>query len=224
MTISFVASSFEHSNRATRKKFDEMLLFPAFLKLAGRRCLVVGGGRVAEEKIQGLLRAEAQVLVVAPSATGRIRTWADAAKISWIPREFRPADLRGAFLLVAATSSPGLHARIYAQAKRLGVLCNVVDDPEHSDFYYGSVVRRGSLQIAISTGGHSPALARRLRRQLEGEFGTAYEEWLEEIGAIRKQLLAKRLSPRLRKALLHQLASDESFQRFLERRKSGKKE
>jgi hypothetical protein len=110
-----------------------MVLFPAFLKLADRRCLVVGGGRVAEEKTQGLLRAEAQVRVIAPEATRRIQAWAREGKIRWDARAFRAADLNGMFLVVAATSSPTLHGQIYAQAKPRGVLCNVVDDPEHCD-------------------------------------------------------------------------------------------
>ena len=200
-----------------------MLLFPAFLKLADRRCLVVGGGRVAEEKTQGLLRAEAQVRVIAPEATRRIRAWAREGKIRWDARAFRTADLNGMFVVVAATSSPTLHGQIYAHAKRRGVLCNVVDDPEHCDFYYGSVVRRGELQIAISTGGHSPALAQRLRKRLQRQFGAEYKEWLEELGATRKQLFARRVSPARRKALLHQLASDESFDEFLRRRKPKRK-
>jgi precorrin-2 dehydrogenase / sirohydrochlorin ferrochelatase len=200
-----------------------MVLFPAFLKIRGRRCIVVGGGPVAEEKVRGILRGDAEVSVVAPAATAHIRAWARARRLKWIPREFRAADLRGAFLVVAATSSPALDARIYAEAKRRGVLCNVVDDPERCDFYYGSVVRRGSLQIAISTGGHSPALAQRLRKRLEKEFGSEYREWLEEIGSIRKQLFKKRISPQRRKALLHQLASEKSFEDFLERRKGNRK-
>jgi precorrin-2 dehydrogenase/sirohydrochlorin ferrochelatase len=200
-----------------------MLLFPAFLKLVDRRCLVVGGGRVAEEKTQGLLRAGAQVRVIAPEATRRIRAWAREGKICWDARAFRTADLNGMFLVVAATSSPTLHGQIHAQSKRRGVLCNVVDDPEHCDFYYGSVVRRGELQIAISTGGHSPALAQRLRKRLQRQFGAEYKEWLEELGAIRKRLFARRVSPARRKALLHQLASDESFDEFLRRSKPKRK-
>lgn len=200
-----------------------MTLFPAFVKLAGRRCLVVGAGPIAQEKIEGLLRAEADVRVVAPQATPQIRSWARTGKICWDARKFRAADLRGIFLVVATTSSPALHAAIYKQAGRRGVLCNVVDDPEHCDFYYGSVVRRGLLQIAISTGGHSPALAQRLRKQLEREFGAEYEEWLEELGAARKKLLEKAMSPTRRKAVLHQLASEFSFDDFLRRRKRMQK-
>jgi len=200
-----------------------MILFPAFLKLAGRRCLVVGAGRVAQEKIEGLLRSEAKVHVVAPQATPRIRSWARAGKIRWAARQFRISDLRGAFLVVAATDSPVLHGQIHKQARRLGVLCNVVDDPEHCDFYYGSVVRRGSLQIAISTGGHSPALAQRIRKRLERDFQEEYEYWLEELGALRKRLFTKPISPQRRKALLHRLASEFSFEDFLRRRKRKRK-
>ena len=195
-----------------------MILFPAFLKLAGRRCLVVGAGPVAEEKIEGLLRAGAEVRVVAPSATRRIRELARKRKIHWHERVFRAPDLGGALLAVAATSSPSLHAQIYRLAQRRGVLCNVVDDPEHCDFYYGSVVRRGELQIAISTGGHSPALAQRLRKEMEKKFGAEYKEWLKELGKIRKRLFAKKVTPERRRALLHGLASEASFEEFLGRK------
>ena len=200
-----------------------MTLFPAFLKIEGRRCLVVGAGPVAEEKIEGLLRAGADIRVVAPEATDRIRDWVRAGKLRWERRKFRPTDFAGAFVVVAATSSPALHAQIYKKARRRSVLCNVVDDPEHCDFYYGSVVRRGSLQIAISTGGHSPALAQRLRKQIEQEFGAEYEQWLEELAATRQRLIAKTLSRERRKILLHRLASQISFEEFLRRQKRKKK-
>ncbi len=198
-----------------------MTLFPAFLKLSGRRCLVVGAGPVAEEKIEGLLRAGAEVRVVAPHAAPRVRAWAHAGKIRWEARAFRPADLAGVFLVVAATSSAALHGKIHQLARRRGVLCNVVDDPAHCDFYYGAIVRRGALQIAISTGGHSPALAQRLKKQIEREFGSEYEVWLEELGEARKRLFAKKISPEQRRLLLHRLASQISFEEFLRRRKRG---
>jgi precorrin-2 dehydrogenase / sirohydrochlorin ferrochelatase len=197
-----------------------MPLFPAFLKIEGRRCLVVGAGPVAEEKIVGLLEARAEITVVAPESTARIQQLAASKKIKYQPRKFRPADLRNIFLAVAATSSPALHAKIFAEARRLRVLCNVVDDPEHCDFYYGSVVRRGSLQIAISTEGQSPALAQRLRKHLEAEFGDEYAAWLEELGAIRKRLFAAKMPAQRRKELLHRLASEFSLKDF--RRRSSK--
>ena len=196
-----------------------MILFPAFLKLAGRRCLVAGAGPVAEEKIEGLLRAGADVRVVAPEATRRIRELARRKRLRWNEREFRASDLSGTFLVVAATSSPSLHAKIYRQARRRGVLCNVVDDPEHCDFYYGSVVQRGALQIAISTAGRSPALAQRLRKEFEKEFGAEYEEWLDELGKMRERLFVKKVAPEKRRALLHELAGEASFEEFLKRKK-----
>jgi precorrin-2 dehydrogenase len=199
-----------------------MALFPAFLKLAGRACLVVGAGRVAEDKVEGLLLAGAHVRVVAPKATRRIAALASEGKILWNARWFRSSDLDSAFLVVAATSSASLHAKIFSEARRRRVLCNVVDDPEHCDFYYGAVVRRGALQIAISTEGHSPALAQRLKKEIARDYGTEYEPWLAEIGSQRKQLFTgKKLSSAARKALLHQLASETSFKKF-QRRKKGK--
>jgi len=200
-----------------------MPLFPAFLKLTGRRCLVIGAGPVAEQKIESLLRAEADVRVIAPAATDRVRAWARAGKIRWDTRRFRSFDLKDIFLAVAATSSPALHARIFREARRHRVLCNVVDDPAHCDFYYGSVVRRGALQIAISTGGHSPALAQRLRRQLEKEFSVKYEDWMEELAAARQKLFKKAISGVRRRVLLHRLASQKSFEEFLRRQKRKRK-
>jgi precorrin-2 dehydrogenase/sirohydrochlorin ferrochelatase len=200
-----------------------MPLFPAFLKMRGRRCLVVGAGTIAEEKIESLLHAGATIQVVAPLATELVQAWAREKQIRWQRRRFRPADLAGAFIVIAATSSSALHSKIYKEARRRGVLCNSVDDPDNCDFYYGAVVRRGDLQIAISTAGHSPALAQRLRRKLEKDIGIEYERWVTTLGAARKRLFAKAISPARRKALLHALASDISFEKFLRSRRASKK-
>jgi precorrin-2 dehydrogenase / sirohydrochlorin ferrochelatase len=198
-------------------------LFPAFLKLDGRRCLIVGAGLIAEEKIAGLLLTGASLHVVAPQATRQIQRWARARKIRWSSRTYRSLDLAGVFLVIAATSSPDLHARIYREARRRGILCNVVDDPDHCGFYYGAVVRRGALQIAISTGGHSPALAQRLKKEIQREFGSEYESWLAELGKARKKLFAKKIPPAQRRALLHQLASQTSFESFRRQREPRRK-
>ncbi len=200
-----------------------MILFPAFLKLEGRRCLVVGAGAIAEEKIQGLLATGAAITVVAPQATRQIRDWAKSGKLKWEQREYSSNDLAGSFMVVAATSSTALHAEIHSHAKREGVLCNTVDDPEHCDFYYGAVVRRGALQIAISTAGLSPALAQRIRKQFQREFGEEYERWLEELGKEREELFAQPISAVQRRQLLHRLASESAFEKFLRRRKQKKK-
>ena len=197
-------------------------MFPLFLKLEKRRCLVVGAGGVAESKIAGLLDTGALVRVVAPEATPQVRAWARAQKIHWYRRAFRPADLRGMFLVVAATSSATVHKKIYRQARRRGVLCNIVDVPRLCDFYYPAVVRRGALQIAISTSGYSPALAQRLRKELEERFGPEYEQWLTQLGKARDTIYAKELKPEGRKQLLHALASRAAFDRFRRESKETK--
>ncbi len=183
-----------------------------FLKLAGRDVLVVGAGRIGEPKIESLLRAEAKVRVVAPHVTRKVAGHARAGRIVWEAREFVPADLEGTFLVIAATSSSEVNHEVFREAQRRNVLGNVVDDPEHCDFYYPAVVRRGQLQIAISTGGQSPSLAQRLRKELEQQYGPEYESFVEELGKKRRNILASPLSPRRRKSLLHRLAGRDSFQ------------
>jgi len=192
-----------------------MSLFPMFLKLSNRPCLVVGAGRVGEEKIKSLLAAGALVIVVAPEATETVAQWARDGKLSWQPRRFQPADLDGKFLAVVATPSAELNDGIYREAQRRGVLCNVVDDPPLCDFYYPAVVNRGKLQIAISTNGQSPALAQRLRRDLEQQFGSEYEEWVEALGRKRQDLLKLAMGSEERRRLLHSLVTRESFEEFV---------
>jgi precorrin-2 dehydrogenase/sirohydrochlorin ferrochelatase len=184
-----------------------MSLFPMFVKLEGRRVLVVGAGSVGEAKIESLLATDAAVRVVAPKATPRVRDWAREGRIEWVAREYTPADFGGVFLVIAAAGSPALHDEIYAEAKSRGVLCNAVDEPERCDFYFPAVVRRGELQIAISTGGLSPALAQRLRKELEQQFGPEWEEWVAQLGRTRDELQNIPMPPDQRKRLLHQYAS-----------------
>ena len=197
-------------------------MFPAFLKLAGRKCLVVGAGQAGEPKIQGLLATGAALAVVAPHATEAVQAWASAGKLKWQARKFEPSDLEGVFLAVVATSLPALNRRVFEQARLEGVLCNVVDDPTHCDFYYPAVVRRGALQIAISTDGKSPALAQRLRKELEQSFGADYERWIEQLGRARQQLFRQPMDPQERTRVLHELASREGFEEFVrEQTESG---
>ena len=198
-------------------------LFPMFLKLARHHCLVVGAGTIGESKIASLLEAEANIRVVAPKASNQVQGWAEEKKLEWLARAWEPSDLEGMFLVVGATSSPVLHKEIFEEARKCGVLCNIVDVPELCDFYYPAVVQRGALQIAISTSGQSPALAQRLRKELEDEFGTEYEAWLNHLGAEREKLFATEMNPEGRKRLLHDLASAEAFKAFLRKRKRAKK-
>jgi precorrin-2 dehydrogenase/sirohydrochlorin ferrochelatase len=193
-----------------------------FLKLTARPCLVVGAGSIAESKIASLLEADARVRVVAPKATEQVRAWAQSKKIDWHQRTFQHNDLEGMFLVVAATSSRELNEQIFKEASRRGVLCNIVDVPELCDFYYPAVVQRGALQIAISTAGLSPALAQRLRKELEGQFGPEYEEWLEHLGEAREKLFAETLDPEKRKQLLHEQANKEALDAFRRNRARSK--
>lgn len=190
-------------------------LFPIFLKLEGRACLVVGAGPVGEEKILGLLAAGASMRVVAPRATEKVLEWARQGRVSLVQRPFEPADLDGVFLAVVATASRELNHRIFQQAEERRVLCNVVDDPPHCAFYYPSVVQRGDLQIAVSTNGKSPALAQRLRREIEQQYGPVYEQWLTHLGHSRQSLYQSPMDTEARRQLLHRLASEEEFDEFL---------
>ncbi len=192
-----------------------MSLFPMFLKLINRPCLVVGAGQVGETKIASLLAAEAAVRVVAPEATEAVRQWARTGRLDWQPRRFEPADLDGNFLVVVATPFRELNDSIYREAQERGVLCNVVDDPPRCDFYYPAVVNRGELQIAISTNGQSPALAQRLRQELEQQFGPEYAAWLEELGRERRLLFDFPMKPQERRRLLHSLVTRERFEEYL---------
>jgi len=182
-----------------------------FMKLEGRRCLVVGAGRVGEPKIGGLIDTGARIHVVALEATEAVHAWARAGKITLEIRPFIESDLEGAFLAVVATASRSLNESIYREAQRRRVLCNVVDVPEYCDFYYPAVVRRGDLQIAISTNGQSPSLAQKLRQQLERQFGPGYAQWVAELGETRRLVLASSLDPERKRELLHSLASREAL-------------
>jgi precorrin-2 dehydrogenase/sirohydrochlorin ferrochelatase len=190
-------------------------LFPMFVKLEGKRCLVVGAGRVGEPKIGGLIDTGACVHVIALEASDAVKGWAQAGKIRLELRAFSVGDLDGTLLAVVATASRALNGSIYREAQRRGVLCNVVDDPEYCDFYYPAVVRRGDLQIAISTSGQSPSLAQKLRQQLERQFGPGYARWIAELGETRKLVLASDLDPERKSALLHSLASREAVKAAL---------
>jgi precorrin-2 dehydrogenase / sirohydrochlorin ferrochelatase len=192
-------------------------LFPIFLKLEGRNCLVVGAGLVGEGKIRGLIESGALVRVISPQATPQVRNWSQSGSIAWESRPFTAADLNDIFLVVAATSSRKVNDAIYAEAQGRGVLCNVVDVPDRCDFYYPSVVRRGNLQIAISTAGDSPTLAQRLRQDLENQLPEEYFPWLDEIGRERRALLASEPDPARRLKHLRELSSQASFERYLAR-------
>src|ERR1700690_2650430 len=186
-----------------------------FLKLEGRQCLVVGAGKVGEPKIGGLLETGAHIRVVALDASPIVREWARSGKVELELRAFVADDLDSACLAIVATNSRSLNERVYHEAQRRGVLCNVVDVPDLCDFFYPSIVRRGDLQIAISTAGQSPSLAQKLRQQLEKQFGPAYAAWVAELGETRKLILASDLDKERKLDLLHSLASREALEAAL---------
>jgi precorrin-2 dehydrogenase/sirohydrochlorin ferrochelatase len=192
-----------------------MSLFPIFLKLDGRLVVVVGGGNIAEQKLPSVLRAAACVRLVSPSITPQIAAWVRSREIAWLPREFDSEDLAGAFLVIAATSDAALNGVVFRAADERGILCNAVDDIEHCHFYAGAVVQRGDLQVAISTNGKSPALAQRLRKELEAQFGPEYEVWLQWLGAARESLRASAATSDTPRQLLHELASRPVFEEFV---------
>jgi len=190
-------------------------LFPMFLKLEGRRCLVVGAGRIGEPKIRSLLDCGADIRVIALEASEGVHQLARERKIRLELRGFAPDDLEGSFLVVVATSSCSLNESIYREAHGRGILCNVVDDPPRCDFFYPAIVRRGALQIAVSTSGHSPSLAQKIRQQLERQFGEGYAQWVEELGETRRQILDSDLDPHQKKELLSSFASRNAFETAL---------
>jgi precorrin-2 dehydrogenase / sirohydrochlorin ferrochelatase len=182
------------------------------VKLDGRQILVVGAGRVGEPKIRGLLPTGAKIRVVAREASAAVREWDRNGEIVLEERGFVPADLDNVFLVVVATSSRELNELVFHEAQSRHILCNVVDVPEQCDFYYPAVVRRGDLQIAISTSGQSPSLAQKLRQQLERQFGPGYARWVAELGETRRKVLASNLDSERKRELLQSLASVEAFE------------
>ncbi|MBX5491807.1 MAG: bifunctional precorrin-2 dehydrogenase/sirohydrochlorin ferrochelatase [Chloroflexi bacterium] len=165
-----------------------MTHFAVGLDLRDRRCVVVGGGSVAERRTGGLLASGARVTVVAPTLVPGLEARAAAGEIAVRRRPYVEGDLAGAFLAIAATDAPEVNAAVAAEARARGVLVNVADDPARGDFIVLATVRRGDLQIAISTGGRSPALARRVREDLERLLPPEYDQLLAVQAELRTEL------------------------------------
>jgi uroporphyrin-III C-methyltransferase len=181
-------------------------LLPIFLKLDGRRGLLVGAGNVALDKIASILKTGLRLRVVAPQARPEIRQLAAEGRLEWLQRRFEQADLDGNFLVIAATNVPQVNAAVYRGAVERNIACNSVDDIPNCDFFFGSVLSRGSLQVAISTGGESPSVAQRLRREIDQQLPADLGPWLEDLGRLRRVVLALHPRTEARKMLLHQLA------------------
>jgi siroheme synthase-like protein len=183
-----------------------MTLLPIFLRLDRRPVVVIGAGTVALAKIESLLPTGAQLTVISPAAVEPIQALARGGKLVWHSHLFTPADLDGAFLVIAATNNSAVNHAVYEEALRCNIVCNAVDDPPNCDFYFGSTVTRGDLQIAISTAGESPALAQRLRREIDNQLPADLGPWLHELGALRREIRANAPATAERTQLLHDLA------------------
>jgi precorrin-2 dehydrogenase/sirohydrochlorin ferrochelatase len=191
-----------------------MDLFPIFLKLTGRHCLVVGAGNIAESKIESLRAAYARVTVIAPRPSAKVLDMAASGEITFHEREFAAGDVADTdskyFLVVTATDMPAVNRAVYLEAVANDILCNAVDDPPFCDFYFPSVVRRGDLQIAISTAGSSPALAQRLRKEINAQLPLDTGDWLTDLGNLRREVTQMEPLNEERRLLLHQLAQRET--------------
>ncbi len=195
-------------------------LYPIYLHLAGKRCLVVGGGKVAERKIATLLEYEADVQVISPEVTGCITNWAAQDLIGWRQGEFHQEDLEGAFLVFIATGDGRVNQNVTDLCRSRGILVNAVDDPPNCDFYVPSILRRGSLCLAVSTEGKSPLLAAKLRRDLEALIPVEYGEWVEILGSLRAEIKNSTLDLQAKKQVLEALV----YSDILELLREGKKE
>src|SRR5512136_672638 len=166
-----------------------MRYYPIGLDISGRRCLVIGGGEVGERKAQRLLECGARVSVVGRELTPALAGLAREGRIDHIPGDYDKGLLEGAFLVIGATDDRAINENIFRDARKRGVLANIVDDPEHCDFILPALCRQGDLVITVATGGKSPALAKKLRKELEEHYGPEYETLLKIMGELRGKII-----------------------------------
>lgn len=186
-----------------------MKYYPIYLDIRNKPCIVVGGGEVAERKVSSILNAGARVTVISPEVTDNLDMMGKDGRITVIKRPYSEGDLKGALLAYAATDNEDINGMVYREAEKEGVLLNVVDDPERCGFIVPSVVERGPLSIAISTGGASPAFAKRLRVELEERYGDEYAIFLEIMAAVRQKLLTKGGESDKNRKVFNKLASSQ---------------
>ena len=169
------------------------MLYPLNIDLTGQLVIVIGGGRVAERKVVGILaaRTDVDVRVIAPAVTEPLRMLADSEQIDWQEECYTKGILEGAFLVYAATDSPAVNAEVALEANERGILVNVIDDPRASSFQIPSTVRRGEFMLTVSTNGGSPALSRAIRMELEHLYPHSFGEWLECVARLRTELRAQ---------------------------------
>lgn len=186
--------------------------YPMMVDLTGKRCLVVGGGTVAERKVALLVECGAEVEVVSPQATARLLALASSGRVHLRRRPVRASDLSGASLVVAATDDPQVNREVAERVKSAGGLVNVADDPAACSFLVPSVIRRGDLTIAISTGGGSPALAKKLRQRLEQTIGPEYEAFVAALRLLRERARQVIVDPEARQAIYRRAVESDLFE------------
>jgi precorrin-2 dehydrogenase len=199
------------------RSWDTHAYYPAILDLAGRETLVVGAGKVGEGKIAGLLRAEAKVSVVSLAATEQVERWAREGRIELSLRPYDSSDLDSRFLVIAATQDNATNVRVFTDAEERRMLCNVVDVTHLCNFILPSIVRHGDLAIAVSTGGASPALARRIRLSIERCYSDEYAVALEVLGSLREELKRRYPAPDDRKVIFERMV----YSHFMDLVRSG---
>ncbi|MDZ4278959.1 MAG: bifunctional precorrin-2 dehydrogenase/sirohydrochlorin ferrochelatase, partial [Dehalococcoidia bacterium] len=172
-----------------------MVYYPVFLDLRGRSCLVIGGGKEAQRKVEGLLAAEGRVTVVSPALTDGLQQLLEAERIEWVQREYRDGDVEGYDVCMVATDDGAVNAQVAAEGKRRRVWVNAADDPGNCDFILPAVIRRGTITVAASTGGASPALARRLREELEAYLTEEMPALAELLKEVRADLRSRGIMP-----------------------------
>lgn len=180
--------------------------FPICLQVAQRSCIVIGGGRVAERKVKSLLVYGARVKVISPELTGELVSLHGQDKIGWLDRCYQEGDLAGAFLVIAATDDSAVQDQVFAEAEKNNTLLNVADVPNRCNFILPATARSGDLSISVSTAGKSPALAGKLRRELESMFGSEYGVLLDVLGNLREIVLARGYSHDENKVVFGRLA------------------
>ena len=183
--------------------------YPVYLELRDQPCVVIGGGKIAEGKVEGLLAAQAQVTVISPDLTPRLQELVQEKQLTYLARTYHPGDLSGAFLVVSGTDQAEINHQVWQEATANRQLVNVVDDTPRCNFIAPSILRKGDLTIAISTSGKAPALAVRLKERLQRELGPEYARFLELAGELRGPLARYVPDFETRKALWYELVDSE---------------
>lgn len=178
------------------------------LDLTDRECLVVGGGQVAERKVRSLLECGARVRVVSPEITPGLKALAEEGRIAYRPGFYRASDLEGVFLVIGSTDREEVNSQVAGDCSARNLLVNIVDDPARGNFFVPAVLRRSSLTIAVSTGGKSPMLARKIREEMENTYGPQYGEFLDMLGALREEVIRSVADGEKKRDILESLVDD----------------